>query len=99
MSGASGQCTCSIVFPMSAPPLWFCEILEWSGGRERLLDRQKVSPGEALLQRLAQQIRRMQGRERADLARAGVMGEPASAGLEDAVLGIEQGGRRRPAHA
>src|SRR5216684_2240388 len=40
--------------------------------RQRLLDREKISPGQALLQRLAQEISGMQRRDRPDLARAGV---------------------------
>src|SRR5947207_11856228 len=63
--------------------------------RERLLDRQEIAPCEALLQRLAQQIGRVERRDRADLARAGVECEPAAAGLEDTLARAEQrlGGR------
>ena len=38
-------------------------------GRERLLQRQEIAPGETLLQRAAQQERRVERRERFDLAR------------------------------
>src|SRR5262245_46642106 len=57
---------------------------------KRLLDRQQITPGEALLQRRAQQIGWMERRDRADLARAGVEREPASARALDAFLHAEQ---------
>src|SRR6476646_2731502 len=68
-------------------------------GSECLFDRQKLAPRETFLQRLAQQIRRMQRRDRPDLARSGLVGEPASAGFEDSIPDIEQGLRRWSAHA
>ena len=46
---------------------------------QRLFQRQEIAPGETLLQRAAQQKRRMEGRHRADFARAGVVREPAPA--------------------
>src|SRR5262249_32581148 len=96
MSGALGQCTCSIAFAMLCLPL---PIAERALRRQRLFDREKIPPGKALLQRLAQEISGMQRRHRADLARAGVKGEPAPARLEDAVLAVEQRLGRRIAEA
>ena len=66
---------------------------------QRLLDREKIAPGEALLQRRAQQIGRMEGRDGADLARAGMEVEPAPARALDAFLDAEQRLRRRAAEA
>src|SRR5262245_63630513 len=97
MSGASGHCTCSIAFAMLCLPRRRLRSIALS--RECLLDREKIPPGKALLQRLAQEICRMQRRHRADLARAGVKGEPAPARLEDAVLAVEQRLGRRIAEA
>src|SRR5215472_13447199 len=97
MSGASAQCTCSIAFAMLCLPVADCVVLLL--GRECLLDREKIPPGKAFLQRLAQQICGMQRRHRADLARAGVKGEPTPARLEDAVLAVEQRLGRRIAEA
>src|SRR3954464_6248130 len=79
------------------PPNDVC-LSEGSGG-ECLFDRQKIAPRETFLQRLAQQIRRMQRCDGPDLARSGLVGEPASASFEDPVLDIEKGLRRWPAHA
>src|SRR6185295_4357729 len=39
---------------------------------QRLLDGEKIAPGEALFQWRTQQIRRMERRDRTDLARAGM---------------------------
>src|SRR6266567_3175582 len=81
----------------AVPPIADCAVLLLS--RECLLDREKIPPGKALLQRLAQEICRMQRRHRADLAGAGVKGEPAPARLEDTVLAVEQRLGRRIAEA
>src|SRR5262249_16638420 len=65
--------------------------------RQRLFDREKIPPGKTLLQRLAQEISRMQRRYRADLARAGLKRKPTPTGLEDTVFAVEQRLRRRAA--
>ncbi len=65
--------------------------------RQRLLDRQEIPPGQPLLQRLAQQIGRMQRGGGADFTAAGVEREPAPARLEDSVAAAEQRLRRWPA--
>src|SRR5262249_36307047 len=65
----------------------------WTGSsplRERALDREKIPPGEPLLQRLAQEIGGMQRGDGADLARAGVIREEATARSQDAFLDAEQ---------
>src|SRR5262249_18089226 len=66
---------------------------------ESFLDRQKIAPCKALLQRAAQQKRRMESRHGANFALAGVETEPASARLGDAVLYAEQRLCRRSAEA
>ena len=62
------------------------------GGRlaQRFLDREEVTPGEALLQRAAQQEGRVKRRHGADFALSGIEGEPAPARLGDAFLDAEQ---------
>src|SRR5208282_6649283 len=67
--------------------------------RERLFDRQKIAPRQPFLQRAAQQKGGMVGRQRADLAAAGVEFEPAAARSCDPFLGLEQSLRRRLAEA
>src|SRR5262245_27372079 len=64
---------------------------------QRLLQRQEIAPGEALLQRAAQQERRMEGRERAQLAGPGLERIPTPARFGNAFADIEQRLRRRPA--
>src|ERR1700738_655017 len=64
--------------------------LEQTGSVQRLLDREEIAPREAFLERRAQQIGRMEGRECADLARAGWIGEPAAARALDPLPGAEQ---------
>src|SRR5262245_18752223 len=54
------------------------------GSAQRLPDLQKILPDLPLRQRLPQQIGRVQGRDRFDLARAGVEREPAPARAHDA---------------
>src|SRR4051794_2648545 len=66
---------------------------------QRLPDGLQVSPRQTLLQRLAQQVGRVQGRNRADLARAGVVLAPAAPGPGDPVLQAQQRLGRRPAEA
>ena len=61
---------------------------------QRLFDREEIAPGETLLERTAQQKSRVKGRHGADLARAGVEGEPAPARLGDAFLDAKQRLRR-----
>src|SRR5690349_19948080 len=68
-------------------------------GVESFFDRQKVAPGEALLQRRAKQIGRMERRDSLDLARSGVEVEPAPARALDAFLHAEQRLRGGTAHA
>src|SRR3954449_2850852 len=96
MSGASGQCTCSTVFVMWRLPSL---VADQPLRRQRLFDCQKIPPGKALLHRLEQQIGGMQRGNRADLTRAGMERQPASAGLKDTVLAVEQRLRRRTAEA
>ena len=66
---------------------------------ERFLQRQKIAPGEALLQRAAQQESGVECRQRADFARAGIERQPAAARPCDAFLGAEQRLHRRAAEA
>src|SRR5262245_26557004 len=94
MSGASGQCTCSIAFAMvrlrsliGISPLT----------RQCFFDRQKIPPGKPLLQGLAQEISGMQRRNRANLARTDVKREPAATRLQDTLFAVEQRLRRRRA--
>jgi hypothetical protein len=65
----------------------------------QLLDRQEIAIDQPLRRRRAQQIGRVEGGERLDLARAGVELEPAAARLGDAFGNTEQRLRRRPAQA
>ena len=74
-------------------------LVRASCGPQRLLDRQKIPPGEPLLQRAAQQKGRVERRHGADFARAGVEGEPAPARSRDAFLDAEQRLRRGLAEA
>src|SRR5580698_10400328 len=82
------------------PILWGCglkpcELLR----RERLFDREKIPPGQPLLQRTTQQKCWMERGHRADFAGARVIGEPAPARTRNAFLDAEQGLRRRAAEA
>jgi len=63
--------------------------------RQRLGDRAEILPGHPLVGRRAQQIGRVEGRDRADLAAAGVVVEPFAAGAHDAFAGCQQGLGRR----
>ncbi len=67
-----------------------CDQIRGHRLAERLLDRQKVTPGETLLQRAAQQKRRVKCRHGADFSFSGIEGEPAPARLGDAFLDAEQ---------
>src|ERR671911_383587 len=66
---------------------------------ERAAQRAQIAPGEPLLERAAQEIGGVERRERADLALAKPVGEPAPAGAQDAVLDPEQLARGRAADA
>src|SRR6202171_5019808 len=68
-----------------------------SGALERALDRQKIPPGEPLLQRLAQPIGPGQRGDRAGLAAAGWIGHPTPPRAQNAFLEAEQRLRGRPA--
>jgi REP element-mobilizing transposase RayT len=57
----------------------------YAASTQRLLDRQEIPPSQPFLQRLAQQIGRMQGGGGANFAAAGLKREPASARLQDSV--------------
>ena len=59
--------------------------------QQRFRDRAQILPGHPLVGRRAQQIGRMEGGQRADHAGAGVVIEPAPAGLHDALAGRQQG--------
>ena len=60
----------------------------------------EIAPAETLLQRLAQEIGRVQRRQGTDLAPIlGLVGEPAAAGAQDALLDAEQVLGRGPAEA
>src|SRR3954453_15729943 len=65
---------------------------------ERAAKRAEVAPGEPLLQRAAQEVGRVERRERADVAPRPV-GEPASAAAQDALLDAEELARRGAAEA
>src|SRR5215212_5901179 len=69
---------------------WVCQFL---------LDRQEIAPGEPLLQRTAQQERRVISRNSADFTLAGMERKPASARPRDSFLGAEQSLGRRIAEA
>src|SRR5215467_12285773 len=66
---------------------------------QRLADCQKIPPREPLLERRAQQIGRMERRNGADFARAGMIVAPAAARSADAVRDAEQGGTGGAAEA
>src|SRR5262252_119612 len=57
---------------------------------QRLLERQKISPGKPLLQRAAQQKGRMKSCQCADFATPGVVGKPAPARARNAVFDAKQ---------
>src|SRR5450755_2798319 len=67
--------------------------------RKRLLDGQEIAPDEAFFDRVAQEIGRVEARDGADLAGAGVIGVPAPARSFDAFLDAEQRLRRRTTEA
>src|SRR5258705_12066514 len=58
---------------------------------QRFCDGTQILPGHPLVGRRAQQIRRMEGGERADHPCAGVVVEPLAAGPLDAFAGRQQG--------
>src|SRR5215470_1182190 len=65
--------------------------------RQRFLQRQKISPSKALLQRAAQEKGRVKRGQCANFAPPGVVGKPATARTRDPVLDAKQRLHRRTA--
>src|SRR6516225_3036992 len=65
-------------------------VLHRQPTRQRFLQRQKIPPGKALLQRAAQQKGRMKRGQGADFAPPGVVGKPASTRTRNPILDAEQ---------
>src|SRR5262249_57473875 len=61
-------------------------VLHRQPTRQRFLQRQKIPPGEALLQRATQQKGRMKRGQGADFAPPGVVGKPASTPTRNPIL-------------
>src|SRR5919202_4939777 len=66
-------------------------VISRSSSIERLLQAEEVAPCQALLQRLTQEVGRVQRRHSADFAPARMERKPAAARLENAIVDAEQG--------